>query len=199
MRTMLTLALTVACFFGQQTRTSAAWAWVIDGLPASISAAFEAEAFSVTGADAEGGSETMSLFTSIPTLGAGVSMDMPAGYVAVKAGFGPMLNTRLRAVMVYLDAEALFEVQRSVMIGPHAGLTRFSAPEWWGAADIDISDTTGYWVGLRLAMGDKISYVLSVDYFSLAFDVAPIAGWEPSDDEINMSGVGLQFGVRAQF
>lgn len=192
------LTLVAAVLFGQTT-ASAEWAWIIDGLPASISAAFEADAFSLTGADAEGGRETMSLFTSIPTLGAGVSMDMPAGYAAVKAGFGPLLNTRLRAMMVYLDAEALFEVQRSVMIGPHAGLTRFSAPEWWGAADIDISDTTGYWIGLRLAMGDKISYVLSVDYFSLAFDVAPIAPWEASDAEINMSGLGLQFGVRAQF
>ena len=50
-----------------------------------------------------------------------------------------------------------------------------------------------------MVMGDRISYVVSLDYYDFTFDVDEVgAGWRPSQNEIEMSGAAVQFGLRLQ-
>jgi len=174
--------------------------WLVDGLPASVTATFNADAFSLRDGGLSGWDETMSLFSSIPNVAAGTSIEIPGGgYADAKAGFGLFLNSRMRGWLVFADAEALYEAKRTIMVGPHLGAVFLLGPEWWGDGELDISDGAGFMAGLRATMGDKISYVFSVDYFHMVLDIDPIAPWTPSDDEIDLTGVAFQFGVRAQF
>jgi hypothetical protein len=58
----------------------------------------------------------------------------------------------------------------------------------------------GFAVGTHLTAGDRISYLLSLDYMSISFDVDKTgAGVTPSKNKLNMSGLAVQFGMRIQF
>ena len=171
---------------------------VADALPADILANVGADAFSVSG---NGNKEEVAVISSMPCVAAGVQVELPPGYLDLKAGAGMLLNSRFRSTLFYGDARLLLEMQRSFMIGPHAGLIYFNDPKWWGDADITFRKELGYMFGINAMMGDKIAYLLSVDYVAAKFDITEVgAGWTASDPNmLNMSGIAVQFGVRAQF
>ena len=181
------------------TVTKAEIDWIIDIMPASILAGFEADAFVVEG---DGTREATSLITPIPGAAIGLAFTRPSGYITVKAGAAPILNANVRGFMYNATLASLFEIKRSIMMGPHIGLTHFPGPEWYGNGDVDFSDHTGFLAGLVTTMGDKISYYLAIDYIQADFDVERVApGFSIKDNltELDLSGLAVRFGLRAQF
>ena len=173
--------------------------WIVDVMPASILSNFKVNDFDVSGPE---GREEMSLVSAMPTVGAGYLVNFADGYADIKGGTGLLLNTRVRSYLLSGAVEGMFEVKRSVMVGPHLGVAYFLQPEWWGDAEVQMDNAAGVFGGVSIIMGDRISYILSVDYLSLSFDTTGFApGWstEDSQDKIDMSGVAVQFGLRLQF
>lgn len=176
---------------------TAATDWVVDLMPGTVHANLAASDFSVTGPN---GKETLSLVSSIPSIAAGVAIDTDQGYLDLKGGGGMLLNSKLSSFYLYGLAGWYHEIQPSVLIGPHAALTWFTPPEWWGDTDISFDGTMGYMFGFHIAAGDRIAYLLSADYFSAAFDVKGTGpGVTASNSSLDMSGIAVQFGVRVRF
>ena len=49
-------------------------------------------------------------------------------------------------------------------------------------------------------MGDKIKYLVSVDFIDASFDVNDAApGVQASNNKLDLSGLAIQFGVRGEF
>ncbi len=139
------------------------------------------------------------MLSSIPSIAVGLSIERVRGYIDVKGGAGLLLNSQFSSFMFFGTAGLYSEVKPSILIGPHITIAQFSAPNWWGDTDISFSDSAGYLVGMHLIAGDRISYLLSIDYLSAAFDVDPSSTAEVTKPELDISGVAVQFGVRAQF
>lgn len=171
--------------------------WIVDIQPAAILANMKADAFTVTG---PAGRETVSLVTTMPSISGGISFERRQGYVDLKGGGGLLLNSRLHSFMFFGSAALHHEIKPSIMVGPHAVMGYATAPQWWGDADVEFSGSMTWMIGLHVAAGDKIAYLLSIDYFSASFDVASMSDvWSTTDDPLDMSGIAVQFGIRAQF
>jgi len=146
-----------------------------------------AENFSITGPN---GKESVSIFSTMPNVACGVDIGQVQGFLDLKAGAGILLNSSLYSYTVYGTAGWYQEIQPSVLFGPHIGICYYPAPDWWGGEDVEFSDSTGYLVGLHFAAGDKISYLLSVDYRHILFDIKKLPpGFTASDTSLDMSGV----------
>ncbi len=50
-----------------------------------------------------------------------------------------------------------------------------------------------------MALGDKISYIVSVDLMATSLDAEGQPGVTLTDDELDMVGLAFQFGVRGEF
>ncbi len=191
------LAVLVGLFTFTAVSSEAEVGWILDILPGSVLASFSGDEFHVRG---DGEEEETSLVTSIPSVAGGARWDFSSGYADLKGGAGLLLNQRVNAYTLYAMAEALFEAKRSLLVGPHVAYAWYLDPEWWGDGDVIMDDTTGWLAGISFIFGDRVSYVLSADYYSLTFDVNEIApGWVANNSEIEMSGVAAQFGLRLQF
>jgi hypothetical protein len=189
------LALILAAFAPDRVR--AATDWLVEIMPGTIHANLAADDFSVTGPN---GKETLSIFSSVPNVSFGVAMGFPEGFIDAKIGGGILLNAKLGCTMLSGSAGLSLEVRPSVLFGPHAAGLYYLNPEWWGDTPIEFEDSAGLMLGIHLAAGDRIAYMLSVDYIYAAFDVKETpAGVTASDDTLDMSGVAVQFGIRAQF
>ena len=179
------------------TYTLAETDWAVDILPGALLANFSADEFNVT---EDGTQEEVSMLSSVPSIAVGMAIERDSGYIDVKAGAGMILNSKFSSFMFFGTAGIYSEVRPSILMGPHITIAQFSAPNWWGDADIEFSDTTGYLVGMHLIAGDRISYLLSIDYLAAAFDVDTEASTaEASEPELDISGIAVQFGIRAQF
>lgn len=198
MRRFLAVVLVAVLLHASWASSARAADLVFDVLPGAILANVKADAFSVTGPE---GGEKVSLMSSLPMVGIGVSIPQPEGYIIdLKAGGGLLLNGALSSFMVYGMAGLYLEMRPGLLFGPHAAITSFTAPDWWGKNDITFSSDTGFLAGVHLAAGDRIAYLLSVDYVSTAFDVASQGdNVIASDSTLDMSGIAVQFGIRAQF
>lgn len=183
--------------FSWMVSASAKTDWSVEVLPGSMLANFKADEFTVSG---PGGTTQPSLVSTLPNLSAGVSFSQPEGFLDIKAGAGMLLNANLSALMVDGSVGYYYEVRPSILFGPHAALAYFSAPDWWGSDDIEFSGTTGFLLGIHLCAGDRISYNLSLDYLSASFDVKSVPdGLTVDQSKLDMSGIIIQFGIRAQF
>jgi len=169
---------------------------VVDILPASMHANFKADNFWVRGPN---GKEVMSIFSSYPSVDTGITWQKLSGYLDLKAGAGMLLNYRMGVFSAYGLAGWYQEVRPGVLFGPHGSLSYFFKPEWWGDTDIDFDNSLGWSLGFHVAAGDRLTYVLSVDYTSVAFDIARHGeGITHSDDKLDMSGVSVGFGIRVE-
>ena len=197
MKRLTVLPMVVILLLSSFPSLSRAADLVFDVLPGTILANTKADAFSVTG---PGGREEVSLVSLLPMAAVGISIPQPEGYIDLKAGAGLLLNGALDSFMVYGIAGWYQEMRPGLLIGPHAGITYFTAPDWWGDDEITFSDSVGFLAGVHIAAGDRIAYLLSIDYVSVAFDVASQPdGVTTSDRTLDMSGIAVQFGIRAQF
>lgn len=182
-----------------QRRRSGRATWAIDAQPAAILANIAADGFWVSGPN---GKETLSLISSVPSVLVGGDIACFDGYLNLRLGGGMLLNSSAGTWFATGQAGFSLEVQRNVMFGPHIGLSYYKAPEWWGDTEITFDDTMGFLLGMHIVAGDRISYLLSVDYMSMSFDVdAKGPGVIVSDNkrELDMSGLAVQFGLRVQF
>lgn len=177
-------------------QSSAEVDWAVDILPGALLANFSADGFNVT---QNGRKEEVSMISSVPSVAVGCAIERVHGYIDVKGGAGMVLNSKFNTFMLFGTAGLYTEIRPSIMMGPHLTLAQFSAPNWWGDSDVSFSGSFGYLVGMHLIAGDRISYLLSVDYLSAAFDVDPSSTATTSDSELDISGIAVQFGVRAQF
>jgi hypothetical protein len=195
---LLSLAACLGLFWGCSALPSPAEVdWTVDLLPATILGNFGADGFKVSG---DGQEETVSIMSSLPNVSGGISLPNTRGHVDFKAGGGVLINGSLSAYMAYLSGGIYSEVKPGIFLGPHVALTHFWPPDWWGEPDITFSDSNGFFAGLHITAGDRISYALSVDYLYAIFDVDRVpAGYTTSDSELNLSGLVVQFGIRAQF
>lgn len=182
-----------------QRRRSGRATWAVDAQPAAILANIAADGFWVSGPN---GKETMSLISSVPSVLVGGDIACCDGYLNLRLGGGMLLNASAGTWFATGQAGFSLEVQRNVIFGPHIGLSYYAAPEWWGDTEITFDDTIGFLLGVHIAAGDRISYLLSVDYMSMSFDIDAMgSGVAVSDNkrELDMSGLAVQFGLRVQF
>jgi hypothetical protein len=173
-----------------ETRRAGRAAWVLDMHPASILANMEADGFAVDG-------EEVSLVSAVPTILVGPDIACLDGYLNLRLGVGMLLNAQFGTWMGTAQAGYSIEIQRNVMFGPHIAISRYAAPDWWGDTEISFDPATGWNLGLHVVAGDRIAYLLSVDYMHMSFDVNPDR--PDTDSELDTSGVAVQFGLRVQF
>lgn len=212
MRTSFVCLLSLICFVmvctAAEDQTAKAkdsdlggeWTGTIDIVPGAILANLEASDFDMRG---DGEEEEMTLISTMPSVAAGLSYERPNGYFNIKGGGGILLNARLRSWILYGTAEYLWEVDRSMTIGPHISYAYFADPEWWGDGVVEFDETDALMVGMTVEMGDRISYIMSIDYyFDFEFDVKEGSvgpGWVASGNKIDMSGIAAQFGIRLHY
>lgn len=185
--------------------------WIVDVQPASVFANFASDEFEAVGTAEIGGTsyttkETMSLLSTLPSLSAGMTLDLADMTLAGKLGGAMYLNSHVRSPVFQAGLDLMFEMKRSILVGPRAALLWFKGADWWGDGDIELADSTvGYMVGLQFVLGDKIAYLFSVDYMVADVDVENLTdlrtpgGWAVSDDAIELGGLAVQFGLRASF
>jgi hypothetical protein len=187
--------LSVALLLTLSPLAHAASDWVIDALPASVLISAPAEEFS---ASTDTSRETVSMLSTVPSFSIGKSMDFTEGFWDFKVGGGMVINSRFRSFLAFVNLGLFLEVEPSILIGPHIGAGYLTEATWWGDADVEFSDSGCFMAGLHIAAGDKISYLFGVDYFSASFEVT--SDPNPSEEsELDISGILVQFGVRAQF
>ncbi|OVE75617.1 hypothetical protein BVX97_04325 [bacterium E08(2017)] len=196
MKTTLIALFVVIFALIQPISTIAEADWVVDILPGALLANFAADDFSVT---YEGREEEVSMISSVPSVSLGLAFERLDGYIDAKVGGGMILNSKFSTFMTFANLSIYKEIHPSIMIGPHATLASFTAPEWWGDADVVFDGNTGYMIGFQMTAGDRIAYLLSVDYVSASFDVDPASTATTSEDVLDITGIAVQFGVRAQF
>ncbi len=191
------VAALVALVGLQSARAETDLDFVINAQPASILLDTSGDKFSVTGAD--GSKTSLSEVYTMPNIALGVGM--PVGdrcYVDLLGGGGVIINDGFRSFMLQILLEGYISVSESLDIGPRVGLVYFPDPEWLENDDIEFDSDTGFLVGVGIAMGDKIKYLVSVDLIDTSLDVTTNSG-TPSDDTFEMTSLAIQFGVRGEF
>ncbi len=176
--------------------------WQADILPASLFANLQNSEFSLQKTDIAGvvNKESMSMISSLPNLSFGISVDRSPLNLELKGGIGMLLNSRMSSLKLSGTAGVSLEVRPNAFLGLHGKLAYMSNPSWWGDGEVDLeANNPAFGIGAHAAMGDKISYFLSVDYMSMSFDAVGRDGWTASDNELDMSGVAIQFGIRTTF
>ena len=180
-------------------QAQAASDWIIDLQPGVVFINANANAFSIENASLK---ESMSMVSSMPNIGFGISVEQPEGYFDFKVGTGVLLNSRLSSMFYFASVGYSYEVRPSILFGPHFSYSSYAAPSWWGDGEIEFSGTSGMDLGVHLIMGDKIAYAFSLDYANCVFDVDGTSnGWTVSknEDQLDMSGIVISFGFRTRF
>ncbi|MBA4386570.1 MAG: hypothetical protein C0404_01235 [Verrucomicrobia bacterium] len=192
-------ALALITMLLSPARSFAVTDWTVEVLPGTVLANFNADDFIVS---TSLGKSQPSLVSTMPNISLGLAFASPEGFLDLKLGTGMLLNANLSSFQVYGTAGYSYEMRPSVLFGPHVTLNYFTAPDWWGDENVEFSNSLGFMLGLHLIAGDKISYLLSMDYLSLSFDAEKGAGANAvslAKDKLDMSGIAVQFGIRAQF
>lgn len=172
--------------------------FVVVAMPATVLIDMEGDKFAVTRED--GTTTSLSEVYTMPNILLGVGLPVGNARVDVGGGGGVLINDNFRSFMLQAIADVTWQVTDSLDIGPRAGFVYLPNPEWLENDDIEFGSDTGFLVGLQLAMGDKIQYIVSVDLIDFSLDVEdPAAGVTTSEDEFGMSALAIQFGVRGEF
>ena len=170
---------------------------VINALPASILVEIDSDKFAVTSRD--GRRTTISTVYTMPNIAAGVGLEIEKLYVDLTAGVGLLINDTFRSFLVQAAVAGTFAVSESLTLGPRAGVVHFTDPEWLEDDSVDFDGATGWLLGAQLAMGDKIMYLVSVDLINVDFETDFRMGAVSEDDELDLTGLAVQFGVRGEF
>lgn len=182
----------------------AEWDFLLDVRPGAISVGSSGD-FKSKGPTSVRGErfeeiEKLSSVSTFPNLKIGMGYDSIQWYFEVLGGIGILINDPFQATFLSADFAALYKYRKNLSIGPHGALLFFREPNWGGDADIEFSDSTGGMLGIQLLLGYDLLFVFSLDYlFVQPFDVSEPGQWRASDNELNLSGVALQFGMRGRF
>ena len=179
---------------------------IVDVRPASLLVNWNADDFKVKGpTDFKDGQQFEQLeqpnsVSTVPNLKLGVGIDMGSAYLDLTGGAGMLINDRFRSVMFDADAAYQYKFQKNVLFGPHVGVGYFTAPDWYGDAEIDFSDSMSTMVGVQLSVGFDILFTFAIDYaYIQPFDATTTEPWVASDDSIDFSGLLFQFGMKGRF
>jgi hypothetical protein len=140
----------------------------------------------------------------MPNISAGVGASISDKiYLDGLLGAGVLVNESLRSFFVQGTISATFQASQSLNIGPRIGLIQFLGTEWLDDQElldeVDFEDTTGMMIGLQVIMGDRVRYLVNIDYITMDFDVNAPLGVTPDDEEFELEGLAVQFGVRGEF
>ncbi|OGV66985.1 MAG: hypothetical protein A2498_09345 [Lentisphaerae bacterium RIFOXYC12_FULL_60_16] len=144
--------------------------------------------------------ESIAMVSTMPNIRIGTAIAQPEGYFDFTVGAGILLGNRVRSIILSAGAGMTLEYRPSILMGPHVNLLYGMSPDWWGDIDVNLDSSIGYEFGFHMVAGDRIAYLFSLDYVSLAFDAEPGSpGVTVSQAELDLSGIAIQFGVRSQF
>jgi hypothetical protein len=183
-----------------------AYHWAVDVLPAAVGISLDSDRFNAKGIDRSipelptFDKESVSLLSTVPSIALSFDIEKQSFMIDLRAGVGALLNQQVKSPLGFGTVGVMWELKRSIWAGPHVGWAWYTDPEWWGDADIDLDSTDGLMAGLQFVLGDKISYMLCVDYYDATFDVTRVGPeWKVTDDSVDLTNLAVQFGVRAQF
>jgi hypothetical protein len=170
--------------------------FVLNVLPAAVVVDLDSNGFTASDPNVE--TVEASTVYMMPNLSAGIGFQFSDFYVDVTGGGGILLTDAFRSFMLQGVVAAYWEASRSFEIGPHIGITYFPNPEWLEPTDVEFEDSWGWIAGLGLSMGDKITYLVSIDLMGTTFDAESGPGVK-ADDELELMALAFQFGVRGLF
>ncbi|MDA0991323.1 MAG: hypothetical protein O3A51_11305 [Verrucomicrobia bacterium] len=186
----------VAMLLGTATvKAESEVSFVVNALPATVLISSSGDKFASTGAD---GRVTLSEVYTMPNIAMGFGVQFEDIFVDLVGGAGVIINDGFRSFILQLILEANIELSDSLDFGPRIGLVHFPDPEWLENDDVEFGDETGLLLGLQIAMGDKIQYIVSVDYIEAGFDVTSKPG-VTANSSYDLQGLAIQFGVRGEF
>jgi hypothetical protein len=166
--------------------------FVVHVLPAAILIDMEADSF-------EADSVSMDTTYLMPNMSMGVGLEFERVYLDITGGAGTILTSTFRSFLLQANIAAYWQPARSFNVGPHLGIIYFPNPSWLEDDDVDFDSTMGWMAGLQMAMGDKITYLVSVDLLSASFDATAGGTSKIDSDNLDIMGFGIQFGVRGIF
>ena len=136
----------------------------------------------------------------MPNFGVGIGLELENAYLSITGDGGMLVNDEFRSFFIGPSAYLNFEVNRSCDIGPRLGLYYTLDPEWIDDTDaVDFDEEWGWLLGLQMSIGDRVSYIFSVDFVNFAFDAKGNPGVTLDQDELELIGLAFQFGVRGEF
>lgn len=138
--------------------------------------------------------------TALPNVKLGLGITEDDYFLDVTGQLGILINERFRALALGGDVSWEYRYRKNVALGPHIGLVYFQDPEWTGDAKLDMDDTWGILGGFQMSIGYDVLFVFTVDYlFADPFELTVTdPRWIPSDDEIDIEGLAVQFGIRGR-
>ena len=177
--------------------------FVINAIPAALLIDMSGNNFGLS-EDATGARSEASSVYMMPNLSAGIGASVSDKiYMDLLLGAGILVNESLRSFFVQGTISATFQASQSLNIGPRIGLIQFLSTEWLDDQDlldeVDFEDTTGLMFGLQVVMGDRVRYLVNIDYVTMDFDVNRPLGVTPDDEAYELEGLAVQFGVRGEF
>jgi hypothetical protein len=181
---------------GEQAKTAGAdklnLDFVVDARPASLFIGTEGKKF-------EAGGTSVSTLYYMPNIDAGVGLQLDKFYVDATVGGGLLVNDGFRSFLLDAQLAASYAFTDAFTLGPRAGVVYFLDPEWLENNAVDFDEGAGFLLGLQMVLGDRISYIVSVDYIDASLDATGAPGTSMSGADLDLSGLAFQFGVRGQF
>ncbi len=177
--------------------------FVINAIPAALLIDMSGNNFGLTDDETSVRSTASSVYM-MPNIQAGVGAEVADRiYLDGMLGLGLLVNESLRSFFVQAAIAASYEASASLSIGPRIGLIQFLGTEWLDDAEfdeVDFEDSTGLMIGLQIAMGDRVRYLVNIDYIMMDFDLDNVPeGVTPDDETFELEGLAVQFGVRGEF
>ncbi|MBU1693754.1 MAG: hypothetical protein KJ726_07750 [Verrucomicrobia bacterium] len=138
--------------------------------------------------------------STFPSLRMGIGLDALQTYFDIMGDVGILLTDRFRAPYLGADASLQYKFRKNIGAGPHIGLMYFMTPEWSGSAPLDFSDSWGFNLGLLVAVGYDVQFVFAIDYVYIdPFKVTDRGNWTITQEDLDFTSLGVQFGIRGRF
>ncbi len=166
--------------------------FVVNVLPAAILIDMKADSFKANAVH-------MDNTYLMPNMSMGIGLEFEKLYVDLTGGAGAVLTSTFRSFLLQANVALWWQPTRSLNVGPHLGVIYFPNPSWLSDDDVDFDSTLGWMAGLQMSMGDKITYLVSLDLLSASFDATAGGTSTIDSDNLEIMGFGIQFGVRGLF
>lgn len=143
--------------------------------------------------------EVSGFISNMATLTGGVGFDTRALFIDMVGGVGYLYNASFTGPVYLMDVAFRFKMPSEVLtLGPHFSYMVYNL-DWDGQANASLASNSGFVGGLGLTVGTKpFSFVASIDYVNASFGVDASSSSIQNDD-LDLSGLGLQIGVIFRF